>query len=120
MVGALFGSAAGKATDGADLLALFGLILIAVGLSMLKSPAEDRGTNVRLTSETTAHLLPRLLGIGGGVGVLSGFFGIGGGFLIVPGLMLATGMPLKNAIGTSLLELPHSASPRPRATPHQA
>jgi len=39
---------------------------------------------------------------GAGVGLLSGFFGIGGGFLIVPGLMLATGMVLPNAIGTSL------------------
>jgi uncharacterized membrane protein YfcA len=36
------------------------------------------------------------------VGLLSGFFGIGGGFLIVPGLILATGMRLQNAIGTSL------------------
>src|SRR5205085_9386221 len=37
------------------------------------------------------------------VGLLAGFFGIGGGFLIVPGLMLATGMPLITAIGTSLV-----------------
>lgn len=36
-------------------------------------------------------------------GAASGFFGIGGGFLIVPGLILATGMPTINAIGTSLL-----------------
>jgi uncharacterized membrane protein YfcA len=35
--------------------------------------------------------------------VLSGFFGIGGGFLIVPGLMLATAMPLSYAVGTSLV-----------------
>jgi uncharacterized membrane protein YfcA len=41
--------------------------------------------------------------IGFGVGLLSGFFGIGGGFLIVPGLVLATGMALQNAIGTSLV-----------------
>ncbi len=34
---------------------------------------------------------------------MAGFFGIGGGFLIVPGLMLATAMPLANAIGTSLV-----------------
>ncbi len=34
-------------------------------------------------------------------GSASGFFGIGGGFLIVPGLMLATGIPMINAIGTS-------------------
>ena len=36
-------------------------------------------------------------------GALSGFFGIGGGFLIVPALMLATGMPILNAIGSSLV-----------------
>lgn len=36
-------------------------------------------------------------------GTCSGFFGIGGGFLIVPGLLFATGMPLINAVGTSLL-----------------
>ena len=44
-----------------------------------------------------------LLGIGLGAGALSGFFGIGGGFLIVPGLMLATGMPIINAVGSSLV-----------------
>ena len=38
-------------------------------------------------------------------GAASGFFGIGGGFLIVPALMLATGMPMINAIGTSLLSV---------------
>ena len=38
-------------------------------------------------------------------GAASGFFGIGGGFLIVPGLMLATGMPMINAVGTSLLSV---------------
>ena len=48
-------------------------------------------------------LLPRLLPIGLGVGLAAGFFGIGGGFLIVPGLILATAMPLSFAIGTSLV-----------------
>jgi uncharacterized membrane protein YfcA len=41
--------------------------------------------------------------IGLGVGLAAGFFGIGGGFLIVPGLILATAMPLPYAIGTSLV-----------------
>jgi len=39
------------------------------------------------------------------VGSLSGFFGIGGGFLIVPALMLAAGMPMLDAIGSSLLSV---------------
>ena len=47
----------------------------------------------------------RLTAIGFVVGAVSGFFGIGGGFLIVPGLMLATGMPILNAIGSSLFSV---------------
>ena len=45
----------------------------------------------------------KVLGFGGMTGILSGFFGIGGGFLIVPGLIAATGMPIINAIGSSLV-----------------
>jgi uncharacterized membrane protein YfcA len=45
----------------------------------------------------------RLSAIGLGVGTLAGFYGIGGGFLCVPGLMLATGMPTIAAIGSSLV-----------------
>jgi uncharacterized membrane protein YfcA len=101
--GAAIGSMIGKATSGTALLALFGVILILVGLSMLRTPAHPAIDDVRLTTKTAGHLLPRLVGVGSGVGLLSGFFGIGGGFLIVPGLMLATGMRLQNAIGTSLV-----------------
>jgi uncharacterized membrane protein YfcA len=53
--------------------------------------------------ELTRENLPKLLAFGLATGTLSGFFGIGGGFLIVPGLMLATGMPILNAIGSSLV-----------------
>jgi len=77
--------------------------MIGVGIYMLAFQPEAGGRDVRLTPQTAAELLPRLLGFGLGVGLLSGFFGIGGGFLIVPGLMLATGMALQNAIATSLL-----------------
>ncbi|HXD03604.1 MAG TPA: TSUP family transporter, partial [Novosphingobium sp.] len=45
----------------------------------------------------------RLIPSGLGVGLLAGFFGIGGGFLIVPALIMATGMPLRIAVGTSLV-----------------
>jgi uncharacterized membrane protein YfcA len=47
-------------------------------------------------------MYPRLGAVGFGAGSLSGFFGIGGGFLIVPGLMFASGMEIIYAIGTSL------------------
>ena len=48
-------------------------------------------------------MLPRLLALGAAVGVLSGFFGIGGGFLIVPGLILAADMELPEAASASLV-----------------
>jgi uncharacterized membrane protein YfcA len=46
---------------------------------------------------------PAVVGLGLATGTLSGFFGIGGGFLIVPALMLATGMPILNAVSSSLV-----------------
>jgi uncharacterized membrane protein YfcA len=58
---------------------------------------------VRLSRDTAGHLLPRLVPIGFGVGLIAGFFGIGGGFLIVPGLIVATAMPVGVAVGTSLV-----------------
>ncbi len=103
MAGTALGAELGKAIDGQRLLALFGLVMMAVGLTMLRAPAQTGNSNVRLTPASAAYLLPRLLGIGFTIGTLAGLFGIGGGFLIVPGLMLATGMPLANAVGTSLV-----------------
>ncbi len=102
VVGAFGGSTAAKAVDGQRLLALFGLVMVVVGLLMLRSRSSEGDPDVRLTTESASKLAPLLVGVGFTVGLFSGFFGIGGGFLIVPGLMLATGMPLSNAIGTSL------------------
>ena len=103
VLGAFAGAAVAKAVDGQKLLALFGVVMVVIGAVMLRM-REGRGNpDVRLSSETARELLPLLLGIGFTVGVFSGFFGIGGGFLIVPGLMLATRMPLAFAIGTSLV-----------------
>lgn len=103
MVGAAIGAELGKAIDGEQLLALFGLLMVGVGLSMLRKRCTAEAPDVRLTRESAAFLLPRLVPIGLVVGLAAGFFGIGGGFLIVPGLMLASAMPLPFAIGTSLV-----------------
>jgi uncharacterized membrane protein YfcA len=103
VAGAAIGAEAGKAVDGKRLLMLFGLLMIGVGLSMLRKRRAVEAPDVRLSRATAATLLPRLVPIGLGVGLAAGFFGIGGGFLIVPALMLATGMPIMNAVSSSLV-----------------
>jgi uncharacterized membrane protein YfcA len=103
VVGAALGSTLGKITEGQLLLTLFGLIMIAVGAAMLRRQAGGEDAEVKLTRDSAARLLPRLGASGTLVGALSGFFGIGGGFLVVPGLIAATAMPLLNSIGSSLV-----------------
>jgi uncharacterized membrane protein YfcA len=99
--GAFVGSTLGKAMDGQKLLFLFALLMILVGVMMLRRRAVAGDPGVHLSSGNA----PRLVGLGLLTGALSGFFGIGGGFLIVPGLMLATGMPIINAVGSSLVSV---------------
>jgi hypothetical protein len=101
IVGAVIGSTLGKLVDGQQLLFLFALAMIAVGVAMLRPRAAAGSGDVRITLKMAV----RLAAIGLVVGALAGFFGIGGGFLIVPGLMLATGMPILNAIGSSLFSV---------------
>lgn len=103
VAGALSGAALAKQVDGGWLLAAFGGLMLVVGASMFFGKLGEGDPDIRLTPQTAGHLLPRLVPMGLGVGAISGFFGIGGGFLIVPGLILATGMPLTYAIGTSLV-----------------
>lgn len=98
-VGALGGSSLGKAFDADRLIFLFGILMVAVGVVMLRprrrEPAEPKNVG---QSSLLAQIAVALT-----VGLLAGFFGIGGGFLIVPGLVFSTGMPMINAIGSSLL-----------------
>ncbi len=99
ILGALAGSTAGKAFDGHKLLFLFAIVMIVVGIVMLRG-RKNKGVE---GAECTRENAPKVLGYGLGTGIFSGFFGIGGGFLIVPGLVAATRMPIINAVGTSLI-----------------
>lgn len=99
VAGAFLGSTLGKAFDGQKLLFLFALVMVAVGVLMLRRRKQLGNADVRLGRENA----PKLVGYGLGTGAFSGFFGIGGGFLIVPGLIAATGMPMINAVGSSLV-----------------
>ncbi|MCM8737902.1 sulfite exporter TauE/SafE family protein [Azospirillum sp. A1-3] len=101
VIGALAGSTVGKAVDGGGLLFLFALVMVVVGVSMLRGRGGDGDPEVRINKTIAA----RLIGIGFLTGAISGFFGIGGGFLIVPGLLLGSGMAVINAIGSSLFSV---------------
>jgi uncharacterized membrane protein YfcA len=103
VAGASLGAQFGKAVDGSKLLAGFGVLMIIIAALMQRRRSEGHNADVRLDRASARLLLPRLAGTGFGVGALSGFFGIGGGFLIVPGLVNATSMPLLNAVGSSLV-----------------
>jgi len=99
MTGAFAGSILGKMMDGQRLLALFALLMLVIAVLMLKTRARIGLPDVQITLANT----PAVVGLGLATGTLSGFFGIGGGFLIVPALMLATGMPIMNAVSSSLV-----------------
>lgn len=99
IIGAFAGSILGKMMDGQRLLALFALLMLVIAVLMLKTRSRIGLPDVEMTLANT----PAILGLGLATGTLSGFFGIGGGFLIVPALMLATGMSIMNAISSSLV-----------------
>jgi len=101
VAGAALGSTLGKHTDGQKLLILFGMLMVVVATSMALK--REGGSKPKVSLE--AHNVPRVVGIGFVVGTLSGFFGIGGGFLVVPGLVAATSMALIMAIGSSLVSV---------------
>ncbi len=99
VIGALIGSTLGKLMDGQKLLALFALLMIVIGVLSLRKRSGQGDIAVVLTRK---NALP-LTGVGFLAGLVAGFFGIGGGFLIAPGLVAATGMPMIYAIGSSLV-----------------
>ena len=99
VLGAWFGAMLGKAMDGQKLLALFALLMLVVAGLMFRSRGREGDPTVVLNRGNA----PKLLGSGAATGLLSGFFGIGGGFLVVPGLIASTGMPILFAVGSSLL-----------------
>ena len=101
LVGTLVGAQVAKQVDGQSLLLWFALAMALVGGSMLLPRKGEGDPQVHLTAALTRRLAP----LGLGVGLAAGFFGIGGGFLIVPGLMAATGMTLANAAASSLVSV---------------
>jgi len=95
MVGAYAGSLGTHLVSSRLLLLLFGALMFIVGSIMLtgKHPVVRPGA---------AHSAAVCLPAGFAVGVMTGFLGVGGGFLIVPALVWLTGLDTRKAVGTSL------------------
>lgn len=81
------------------LLVLFAVIMILAAYSMIKpsKKSKDNGTGV------VSFNFPLILAEGLIIGVVTGLVGAGGGFLIIPALVLLANLPMKQAVGTSLM-----------------
>ena len=99
-VGSLGGTALNRVASSRSILLGFALLLLVAASLMVRGRGEPR------RAEIGAHgrgLWLRIVPAGLGTGLLTGFFGVGGGFAVVPALSLLLGLPLAVAVGTSLL-----------------
>lgn len=96
MAAAYWAAGWSKVLSPITLMVLFAMLMLVVGFFMILKPqlsSEDgsgRGWFITISS-------------GLGVGVMTGFLGVGGGFLIVPALVMLVGLPIRQAVGTSLV-----------------
>lgn len=115
VIGSLLGAYLGHITPGTSLLTYFAIAMIVLGIYMAVRKESSRAGTAdeadrlneaqkrcpKLTKSTAA----KVSGLGFLVGLLSGYFGIGGGFLIVPSLMFSAGLCITRAVGTSLISV---------------
>jgi uncharacterized membrane protein YfcA len=102
IVGAVLGAELGLRVSGAVQLTVFAVLMLAAAVSMYA------GQEAFLAPRTVELKAPRrrpgilTVLLGATVGLLTGFVGVGGGFLYVPTLVLVAGLPMRKAVGTSL------------------
>jgi uncharacterized membrane protein YfcA len=77
------------------LMTAFAVLMLAIGLLMLLRPVPQRPAGAPVTAW-------KVVAGGVAVGALTGLLGVGGGFLIVPALVMLVGLPIREAVGTSL------------------
>ncbi len=97
MAAALAGSRIGAALPGQVLLIAFAAVMVVSGIAMLLR------TQRALAAPSHEPRMGRIVVLGAGVGLLTGVLGAGGGFIIVPALVIAGGLPVTSAVATSLL-----------------
>lgn len=99
-VGAVAGTVAATSVDGRTLILAFVPVMLLAAAATWRRAGIDRGGS---TGNCPATRASTLVIAGAGVGVLTGFFGVGGGFLIVPALTAGLGMSMRRAVASSLV-----------------
>ena len=100
MGGAFAGARLSVFLSGAAQLVLLAVVMVAAAIGMLWTRRSHRGGRSEQTPRAQWSLLAP---VAVAVGVLTGLVGVGGGFLIVPALVLLARVPMRQAVGTSLL-----------------
>lgn len=111
MIGSFFGAKMSDLPFINDTIQLvsFGIIMLLASVLMIKKSSNKSQQknqdlvelNPVIKNKTNQTLLTIIEGLG--VGILTGFVGVGGGFLIIPALVLVGEIPMKEAVGTSLI-----------------
>lgn len=101
---AFAGAAVNRVLDQKVLLLIFALIMVVAGVRMLiPTRSSDKGFTRPAGAAQWQRFFAKSIATGAVVGFLTGLLGVGGGFLIVPALILVLGVPMSVAIGTSLV-----------------
>lgn len=111
-VGAVAGAVLSQGVGGTAFMVAFGALLLVVAALMWRRARGSRRVEEEVVATEDARPsrrtvdVPRLAkaaGVAVGVGLLTGFFGVGGGFATVPALAMVLGLSMRKAVGTSLL-----------------
>jgi len=102
--GVIAGTRLGETVSGRVLIAAFAVIMLAAAAATWRKARGDAGALAAATGQLTCPPLRLAADLAAGllVGAMTGFFGVGGGFLIVPTLAIALALSMRLAIGTSL------------------
>lgn len=102
-LGALLGGFIGAQLADATQLRLLGVVMLTAAALMFWRPVTEGPAMARRS-------VPVLLAIGFPLGILTGLIGVGGGFLMVPALVIAAGLPMREATGASLVVMAMAAA----------
>ncbi len=102
-VGAYLGAHLAGLLSGATQLSLFAVVMLVAAFFMFRNGGPVKDGEEPRSADSVGRLVLRFALPGTGVGILTGLVGVGGGFLVVPALVLLGGIPMEASVGTSLL-----------------